>query len=414
MNSLTPLIFCLLIVLFTSYSHSQSIDCPTAPSSPQDRREDISRLRVATFNTYFLFDGKDDPNPVPWSSSQQAMEHQDKIANVIKQLDADIIVLEETESCNVVTSMLNQTSLSNQYRVYMVRGTDYYTGQNVALVTRLDPASNLYRTSDRANYPVTGSKCGFDGNDDTGVSKHFFTTFNVPLPSNREGEKQKYLPLMMTGMHLRAIPTMPSSCAQREGQATVIRRELEHNLDRYRNGTLPGIDYKALKTKNDETDEKYPPLAVIALGDLNDYDNSVKDINDNEPTSKALRLIREFNEKSKLINVATMMSQENRFSSWYDRNDNNKIDEGDNELSLIDHVLVSNSSKEIISQVDIRSDLYWNNKSISDHWPIVVDFEFNSESESLSDTASNSCNLYINLFTIISASVFQVFWVFIV
>ena len=71
---------------------------------------------------------------------------------------------------------------------YLKKGTDSSTGQNVGLLTRVDPLVSLYRSEARYDYPVYGSKCGYTGTGSTGVSKHYITEFifngmNVGCPS---------------------------------------------------------------------------------------------------------------------------------------------------------------------------------------------------------------------------------------
>lgn len=366
-------------------------DCPLVPETAGDRRQNQERLRVATFNTYWLFDGVDDPDLVPWESVEEAEEHTKLIAKVVEDMDADILVLQEVESCAVVESMVSHISFGDQYRVYMIRGTDTATGQNVALVTRVDPSTKLFRTSARVDFPVSGSGCGYNGNGNTAVSKHFFTLFNIPLPGDAS---EHYFPLLLTSMHFRAFPTRPNTCAQREGQATVLRNQLQAMVSDYYNKTLPGIKYEMLRGFGTETENSHPPITVIAAGDMNDYDDLVPDIDGNTPTSIALRLLRESDSKFGLTNVASNIDQQpERFSNWFDRNRNGRIDKDSRELSMIDHILVSNHSVGTIGKVEVRWDLYWDNLSISDHWPVVLDFDLSTAvpSDNESTSGSNSC-----------------------
>ena len=74
-------------------------------------------------------------------------------------------------------------------------------------------AQDLRRTSARSDYPVTGSACGYTGaRASTAVSKHLLARMEVG------GLRVAWL-----GAHLKAFPTVPSACAQREGQAEVLR-----------------------------------------------------------------------------------------------------------------------------------------------------------------------------------------------
>ncbi len=87
-------------------------DCPTAPSNPQDRRTDKSKLTVTTFNAEWLFYGGARSNcpgsGCPWSDDQEALDHLNKIADVIKQLDSDIVTVVEVESCAVLQKVIDR------------------------------------------------------------------------------------------------------------------------------------------------------------------------------------------------------------------------------------------------------------------------------------------------------------------
>jgi hypothetical protein len=49
------------------------------------------------------------------------------------------------------------------YAAYMVDGEDTYTGQNMGLITRIDPVVDLWRIDERARVPLPGSTCGRTG-----------------------------------------------------------------------------------------------------------------------------------------------------------------------------------------------------------------------------------------------------------
>jgi hypothetical protein len=66
----------------------------------------------------------------------------------------------------------SQDALSSGYKSYLRKGTDTYTGQNVGLLTRVDPVEDLWRSSNTAPYPISGSQCGYSGSAGTyGCSK---------------------------------------------------------------------------------------------------------------------------------------------------------------------------------------------------------------------------------------------------
>ncbi|KAJ8550308.1 hypothetical protein ON010_g10762 [Phytophthora cinnamomi] len=174
--------------------------CATAPSNPGDRRANKSQLKVATFNAEFLFLGTETHTLVcpgadcTWTTAAQAQSHIQQIATVVKALNADILHLNEVEDCTVLEAVITQLEAlgDSTYVGYLVRGTDTSTGQNAALLTRVDPVVDLKRSTATASIPVSGSTClsasGFSSTK--GVSKHFYTTFNVPVAMSAKRRPQ--------------------------------------------------------------------------------------------------------------------------------------------------------------------------------------------------------------------------------
>ena len=46
---------------------------------------------------------------------------------------------------------------SHGYVPYLVLGADTYLGQNVGMITRVDPVVSLYRSTEHVPYPVSAS-----------------------------------------------------------------------------------------------------------------------------------------------------------------------------------------------------------------------------------------------------------------
>ena len=160
-----------------------------------DRRADPAKLKVATFNAEWLFDGVGDNSRSPWRDDPAgAAGHLARVADVLAGLDADLVNLAEVEDCAVLKALAENLNArpgnaGREYAPYLVKGKDTYTGQNVALLARVDPVGPLDRTEARAAYPVAGSACGYGGEaHDYGVSKHYRALFHiggragVPLP----------------------------------------------------------------------------------------------------------------------------------------------------------------------------------------------------------------------------------------
>jgi exonuclease III len=117
---------------------------------------------------------------------------------------------------------------------------------------------------------------------------------------------------------------------------------------------------------------------IIVMGDMNDYDLEILDLNSNKPISRVLDMIKglEGNEKGKymLYNVANYMKQEERYSDWWD-SDNNCNTASINDYSMIDHVLVSSFFEDRIKNVFIYHNYSeYCGKMNSDHYPVVIDF----------------------------------------
>jgi endonuclease/exonuclease/phosphatase family metal-dependent hydrolase len=186
------------------------------------------------------------------------------------------------------------------------------------------------------NYPIAGSKCGYTDSGSTGVSKHYITEFNF-----------NNMDVAFISAHLIAIPTEPSRCAQREGQASILRSVIADYI---------GRDYE-----------------VIIMGDFNDFDGTVLDVNSNKPTSQVLDILKD---QSQLFSVAETVPQNQRYSDWYDSDDNCNT-QSSKDYSMIDHVLVTSGIQKYIANVTFYHKYSTNCGSYnSDHYPVIVDLYF--------------------------------------
>ncbi|GMF53247.1 unnamed protein product [Phytophthora fragariaefolia] len=317
--------------------------CAEAPASPGDRRTSKTQLKVATFNAAFLFLGTESHQlscpgeDCPWTTAADAASHVTQIAAVIKSLNADIVQINEVEDCTVLESVITKLGAlgDSTYKPYLVRGTDTSTGQNSALLTRVDPVVALQRTEVRATIPVSGSTCPSSSgySSSKGVSKHFFTTFNVTGFSK---------PITLVGAHLLANPESKPRCFEREAQATVLA-----------------------DLANTAVEEGHH---AIITGDLNDWSADVLDKNGNKPISAVLSILAGDN----FVEVASKVSQANRYTEWYDE-DNDCVYE-DTEVSSLDHILVSKSLSSALATVSFNHDLYTTSCSgyNSDHYPVSI------------------------------------------
>lgn len=320
--------------------------CPTV-TEHRDMRKDKSKLRIVQYNVEWLFVDycatSDCPgNGCAWANQTIASNHLNQVANIIQELQPDVINLCEVEGCDEL-NMLVKSTQNPAYYPYMVKGKDTGTGQNVGMLTVVDPLVSLYRTEERVSYPVPGSICGYTGAAiDTGVSKHYITEFQV-----------NDMHFAMIGAHLIAFPTDKTRCAEREAQAQILQNVIYGYVEK-------GYE-------------------IIFLGDLNDFDAEVLDANNNKPTSMVLDILKgnsgTNSGKYKLFNIATNIPQEKRFSDWYDKNTD--CNSTSTEFSMIDHILVTPLLQEkIVGQFIYQEYIEYCDTMNSDHYPVVLDFAF--------------------------------------
>lgn len=336
-----------LFLLFSSFVNIvlSDTECPIV-TSIGDRRVDKNKLRLVQYNVEWLFIDYYSSANCPgdgcsWKNQTDANTHMSYVSNVIKDLNPDLINFCEVEGCDELNILKGQ--LDNSYVPYLLKGTDTSTGQNVGMLTRIDPIKTLYRSDLKYDYPIYGSKCGYTGSGSSGVSKHYITEFSF-----------NKMDIAFISAHLIAIPTDSARCAQREAQASVLQSIIASYISR---------DYE-----------------VIMLGDLNDFDGEVLDVNNNKPTSQVLNILKgdygDYAGKYKLFSIADTVIQSERYSDWYD-SDNNCNTQSGKDYSMIDHVLVTDAIKNNIADVFFYHGYSeYCGKYNSDHFPVVVDLYF--------------------------------------
>jgi exonuclease III len=275
----------------------------------------------------------------PWANEEEQQEHITAISNVLTELQPDLAHFAEVENCDVLAAIAPEPTLYS----YLIEGKDTATHQNVGLLTKIDPLVPLNRTEERVQYPVPDSKCGYTGAPGTtGVSKHLITEFAF---NNRT--------VALIGAHLLAYPTDKTRCAEREAQAQVIQNTIYDYIKR-------GYE-------------------LIVLGDLNDYDTEIPDANSHKPISHVLDILKGSAGSHKglysLWSVGDRITQETRFSDWYDENSN--CVSSLTEFSQIDHILLTKYLYDHLAKVFMYQDYEQSCASmVSDHYPVVADFVF--------------------------------------
>jgi len=333
-------------ILFLSFVANlvfSDTECPYI-STIGDRRNNKDKLRLVQYNVEWLFIDYYSAMNCPgsgctWVNQSEAETHMNYVAKVVNDLNPDIINFCEVEGCDELNILKDK--LDGSYNPYLKKGTDTSTGQNVGMLTRVDPLVNLYRTELKYNYPLPNSKCGYTGSaGSSGVSKHYITEF-----------KFNGYNIAFIGAHLLAIPTDPLRCAEREAQASVLQNVIFGYINK-------GYE-------------------VIMIGDFNDYDPEVLDLNNNKPTSRVLDILKgnqgDLKGLYQLTNIAEEIQQKDRYSDWWD-SDNNCKTSSQKDYSMIDHILVTNAIRKNIADTYIYHgyDEYCG-KYNSDHFPVVVD-----------------------------------------
>jgi exonuclease III len=345
------MIFTLLLALSAFFVKADT-ECPViSQASVSDRRTNKTTFRLVQYNVEWLFidyysSANCPGNGCTWKTETDAQTHLSYVTNVLTELNPDLVNFCEVEGCDELNMVINEMELkeTNVYKPYLKKGTDTSTGQNVGMITKVDPLVSLYRTETKVSYPIAGSKCGYTGSPSTsGVSKHYITEYKF-------GD----LKTAFIAAHLIAIPTDPARCAQREAQAQVLQYVIYDYF-------LKGYE-------------------IILLGDMNDFDAEVLDVNSDNPISKVLDILKgldgEYKGKYILTNVASRIIQNERFSDWWD-SDNNCETSSEKDYSMIDHVLVTSKiNSKIINAFIYHEYREYCGKWNSDHYPVVIDFAF--------------------------------------
>jgi exonuclease III len=318
-------------------------ECPVV-TTMGDRRKDKHKLRIAQYNVEWLFidycSSSNCPGSgCPWKNSSEADTHMSYVSKVVNTIQPDIINFCEVEGCDELNILA--AKLDGSYKSYLKQGTDSSTGQNVGMLTRIDPVVSLYRTELRYDYPIYGSKCGYTGtSSSSGVSKHYITEFVFDRMN-----------VALITAHLIAYPTDPSRCVQREAQAMVLQTVIFDYINR---------DYE-----------------IIMMGDFNDFDGKVLDVNNNIPTSQVLDILKgnygDYSGKYSLHSIAETIVQKERFSDWYD-SDSNCNTASSKDYSMIDHILVTGGiQNNIVNAFMYHEYDEYCGKYNSDHYPVIID-----------------------------------------
>jgi endonuclease/exonuclease/phosphatase family metal-dependent hydrolase len=302
-------------------------------------------LRIATFNVKWLTETATETRMAPWKDDDELAGHRAKLAAIIAKIKPDVIALQEVTTRGALELLVADPALKPfRYRPLHIESEDHGTGQDVAFLisprVRLDSSSGagIRRFADTLmERPSVLKK-----NDPRKqrLTKHALVCFYKPIKA------------CALSVHLLAHPDDRGRTGKRETQARIT----------------------AHLVRTEIIAKGYKP---IVLGDFNDFDPEV-----GGPSTYAnknrhvLRIIKDYDTVQagpELINVAGLIHPPiKRYSSYWDRNRNKRHDASD-PLSLLDHILVSQSLANQLSKVEIRHDAH--RGDVSDHWPVVVEIK---------------------------------------
>jgi exonuclease III len=269
-----------------------------------------------------------------WKNARELDKHFNKIADIIDALDPDIINLCEVNKLDVLTKLKDSLDGPTKYKCFISKTKPPTLDQNIGLITSIDPV-NFYRTDMTSSFPLKNSPCKCDISGVVNLPKHYISTFHI-----------NGINIVIIGVHLKASPYKSENCCIREAQAMIIQKII---VEKY----------------NDTTE-------IMVIGDFNDYDDDIKDSMNNVAKSNVLDIVKGEDGHNpinyKLVNVSKFINKHNRYTSV-----NN-----DNKPSMIDHVLVSERLLKYVTYVDIykKYDGQLGEDFNSDHYPVVVDFDF--------------------------------------
>jgi endonuclease/exonuclease/phosphatase family metal-dependent hydrolase len=308
-------------------------------------------LRIMTFNAEILVapgERGGDIERFRWDVARR--EQFEQIAAVIEGLNPDVLNLLEVTSkqgVDLLVEILHEKGLTD-YRGYHLENRDTFSKLDVALISRIAPEP-IDGQQIRLFYSEEGdptwreifeapSRDGGTYMASGSLSRHAVYMLNVG------GYKLGFL-----GLHLKSNPSDEYSNAQRTAQAKIAQRILKAEIAG--KGYLP-----------------------VVLGDINDFDPDVPDQDDNQDTvTEVIATLKDFDpakEGPELVNVASLMPRkEDRFSCFWDRNENGAKDPYD-VFSMIDHIFLP---KELMPHVKRAFIFHAVPLTATDHYPVVVD-----------------------------------------
>ncbi len=326
-------------------------------------------LRVACFNAENLAAPGERTTLTRFRFEPARRRHLEHIAAVIETLAADVVVMPEVVSragVDAVVELLHAKGLG-EYRGYHVDGRDKFSGFDVAILSRIEPdAVNgmpihifVPTGNKRSSKPSEDSDSQAAGGEDW-MRRAYSHVDSRGTTRNEQAVLQRHAVAYFTvcgrkigllGLHLKSNPSDVSSNAQRTAETAIAREVVRREI----------------------VARGYAP---IVLGDINDYDPDVPMADSGRRTrTTVLRDLKDYDDASvgdELVNAAQFIPRvADRYTSHWDFNENGAAD-SDDVFTMIDHVLVYRDLVPAITRAFVCHAI---DLDISDHFPVVVDFD---------------------------------------
>ncbi len=219
-----------------------SVPLAAALLSPVSADEKPSKLTIATWNLEWFFDQYTGDNSADLAKKQAAPSREEwdwklaGVAKVISQIKPDILALQEVENRRVLF-YLNQRLKSEyglNYRIAFVEGEDFFTEQDVAIMalSGLTGFGRRERTKEQ-----------FQDKKFYNLTKHIVADFEWGTGAEREK-------LTLINLHTRA---MSNGAEIRRRQARLVREWMQEHITPQRNfiilGDLNSDELAAATTK---------------------------------------------------------------------------------------------------------------------------------------------------------------------
>ena len=309
-------------------------------------------IRIATFNCEILAAPRERVTISKYRFDTARYAQFERIAAVIESIEPDIINLQEVtskDSVDLLVKILHEKGLT-AYRGFHVDGHDNFMKIDVACISKFEPDL------------IEGEsiRCIWSKDDESGLREPFtFARDDESIGSGTTSLDRNALyfftigktKLGILGLHLKSNPDDNYSNARRTAEAEIARRIISQEI----------------------VARGYTP---IVMGDLNDYDPDIPDRDESRDTkTDVIRNLKNYDPKTdgdELINVAVKITrQQDRYTSWWDRNENGADDYYDVK-TMLDHILLHKSLWPGVKRVLID---HSQSLETSDHFPVVVDLE---------------------------------------